>query len=146
MQTPVRSLAMVFGIGLSLSAPGACTGPAHDTRPTPGSVARYPHAADRFVRLVRAQLTAPDAVAAEQAIMCEGERMSRALGDAEAFERIRSALDTAYGGASDSAALRRVSRALAGHALGTGNHVCDSLIAAADRAGPIVPVRRAFTP
>jgi len=92
--------------------------------------------------LVRKQLSARDPVAAEQEILCETERMSHALGDAEAFERIRSALDTAYLRQNDSVSLARVARALAGHALGTGEGVCDSLIAAADSVDPIVPVRQ----
>jgi len=91
---------------------------------------------------VRQQLAAEDPLQAEQQILCEGERMSRTLGDREAAERIRSALDTAYRRKKDSVALPGISRALAGHALGTEGHVCDSLIAAADSVDPIVPVRQ----
>jgi hypothetical protein len=109
-------------------------------------VEQYPHAADRFMLLVRKQLSDPDPARVEQEMMCEGDRMSRALGEAEAEARIRAALDTAYLHHSDSVALRRVSSALAGRVLGTGDHVCDSLIAAADRTDPIVPVRQPERP
>jgi len=79
-------------------------------------------------------------------MMCEGERMSRALGARQAAARISSALDTAYPYHDDTIALQRIANALAGHALGTGDHVCDSLIAAADRTDPIVPVRQPARP
>lgn len=128
-------------------ASGACTGPARDAaHPLPHSVERYPRAADRFLILVREQLSAPDPVHVEQEIMCEGERMSRALGEAETSVRIRSALDTAYLRHSDSVAFQRVGRALEGHMLGTSDGVCDALIAAADSVDPIVPVRRPAPP
>lgn len=123
-------------------ASGACQRPAHDTaRATLRSLQQYPHAADRFMLLVRKQLLDPDPVFVEQQIMCETDRMSRALGEAEAEARILTALDTAYLRHDDSVALQRVSSALAGRVLGTGDQVCDSLIAAADRTDPIVPVR-----
>lgn len=96
--------------------------------------------------LVRKQLSDADPVRTEQEMMCEGERMSRALGATEAAARISGALDTAYRTHDDSLALERVSRALAGRVLGTGDHVCDSLIAAADRTDPIVPVSRPEPP
>jgi len=130
-----------------LFASGACKRPAHKTEHTlPHSVAHYPHAADRFILLVRKQLTAPDPAEVEQEIMCEGERVSRVLGDAEKSIRLRSALDTAYSRRVDSLAFQRVGRALEGRVLGTGDHVCDSLIAAADRTDPIVPVRQQERP
>lgn len=132
---------------LASFASGACERPAHDANsPARRSATQYPHAADRFIQLVRKQLTAPNPAAVEQEIMCEGERMSRALGDAETSIRIRSALDTAYPRRSDSLAFQRVGRALEGHVLGTGDHVCDSLIAAADSVEPIVPVRQPERP
>lgn len=72
--------------------------------------------------------------------------MSRVLGPAEAAARVRGALDTAYLHHDDTLALQRIGRALAGRVIGTGNHVCDSLIAAADRTDPIVPVRQPARP
>lgn len=132
---------------LASVASGACERPAHDVeRHVPSSVAQYPYAADRFVQLVRKQLTARNPAEVEQEIMCEGERISRALGDAETSLRIRSALDTAYGRRSDSLSFQQVGKALEGHVLGTGGHVCDSLIAAADSVDPIVPVRQPGRP
>jgi len=107
---------------------------------------QYPRAADRFILLVRKQLTAADPAEVEQQILCEAERVSRALGDAETSIRLRSALDTAYARRSDSLLFERVGRSLAGRVLGTGDHVCDSLIAAADRIDPIVPVRQTAPP
>ena len=133
-------------IAASLYASGACKRPAHDPPIVQESVAQYPRAADRFMLLVHKQLSDSDPVRVEQEMMCEGERMSRALGPGEAAARIRGALDTAYLHHDDSLALPRVARALAGHALSTGNHVCDSLIAAADRTDPIVPVRQPELP
>lgn len=130
----------------SLSASGACERPAHAPPGRSRSVAQYPHAADRFMLLVRKQLADPDPVQVEQEMMCEGERMSRALGAAEAAGRISGALDTAYLHHDDTVALQRVARELAGRALGTGGHVCDSLIAAADSVEPIVPVRQPERP
>jgi len=131
----------------TLFAPGACKRPAHDAPHTHSRAATdYPRAADRFILLVRKQLTDPDPVRIEQEMMCEGERMSRALGARQAAARISSALDTAYPYHEDTIALQRVANALAGRALGTGDHVCDSLIAAADRIDPIVPVRQAAPP
>lgn len=128
-------------------ASGACQRPAHDAaRARARSLEQYPRAADRFILLVRKQLWDPDPVSVEQQMMCESERMSRALGAAEAEVRILTALDTAYLHHDDSVALERVGRALAGHVLGTGNDVCDSLIAAADRTDPIVPVRQPGRP
>ncbi|HEY7896625.1 MAG TPA: hypothetical protein VIC24_17100 [Gemmatimonadaceae bacterium] len=76
----------------------------------------------------------------EQEAICETERMALALGYEEAGLRIHSALDTAYLTARDSVAFGRVERMLGGQSLGTGDHVCDSLIAAADREDPIVPI------
>jgi|SRR5579872_2279307 len=138
-----RKLTMV----IALVAPGACQRPAHNSRsPVPSSVAQYPHAADRFILLVRQQLTAPDPAEVEQQILCEAERVSHTLGEAETSIRLRSALDTAYARRSDSLLFERVSRSLAGRVLGTGDHVCDSLIAAADRIDPIVPVRQPAPP
>jgi hypothetical protein len=96
--------------------------------------------------LVRKQLSDPDPARVEQEMMCEGERMSRALGAAEAAARVSDALDTAYPQHDDTVALQRVARALAGRTIGTGDHVCDSLIAAADRTDPIVPVRQQERP
>lgn len=96
--------------------------------------------------LVRKQLLDPDPVWVEQEMMCESERMSRALGTSEAAARVSDALDTAYLHHEDSVALRRVAQALGGLTLGTGDHVCDSLIAAADRTDPIVPVRQPELP
>jgi len=116
--------------------------PRNSVHSVPQSVTRYPHATDRFVNLVRQQLTSRDPVVVEQEIMCEGVRISRVLGDAETSIRIRSALDTAYVRRIDSLAFRRVAQALEGHMLGTGGHVCDSIIAAADSVDPIVPVRQ----
>ena len=134
-------------IAASLYASGACSRPAHDAaRQRPQSVAEYPHAADRFMLLVRKQLLDPDPVWVEQEMMCESERMSRALGTSEAAARVSDALDTAYLHHEDSVALRRVAQALGGLTLGTGDHVCDSLIAAADRTDPIVPVRQPELP
>lgn len=131
----------------SLFASGACKRPARDaSHGSPRSGALYPHAADRFMLLARKQLSEADPTLVEQEMMCEGERMSRALGAAEAAVRISGALDTAYRNHNDSVALERVSRALAGRVLGTGGHVCDSLIAAADRTDPIVPVSRPDPP
>jgi hypothetical protein len=65
--------------------------------------------------------------------------MGRALGFKEAALRVRTALDTAYRTARDSIALGRVERLLGGQSFGDGE-VCDSLIAAADREEPIVPI------
>lgn len=122
-------------------ASGACKRPAHSAaQQPPQSVKKYPHAADRFVRLMRRQLSDVDPVRTEQEAVCETERMALALGDKEAARRVRTALDTTYTTARDSLAFGRVDRALAGHSFGTGDHVCDSLIAAADREEPIVPV------
>ncbi|HKV52982.1 MAG TPA: hypothetical protein VJO52_17425 [Gemmatimonadaceae bacterium] len=133
-------MAAVGGIVWSVAS-GACYRPAPDARQeTPASVARYPHAADRFARLMRRQLSDVDPVLTEQQIICEGERIAITLGDAEASLRIRTALDTAYRTARDSSAFARVERLLGGHSFGTGDHVCDSLIAAADREDPIVPI------
>lgn len=92
------------------------------------------------MRLVRRQLSDVDPVRTEQEVICETERMGRTLGYEEAGVRIRSALDTAYRSTHDSLALGRVERELGGHSLGDGDHVCDSLIAAADREEPIVPI------
>jgi len=132
---------------IALFAPGACQRPAHNSRSSvPSRVVQYPRAADRFILLVRKQLTAADPAEVEQQILCEAERVSRALGDAETSIRLRSALDTAYARRSDSLLFERVSRSLAGRVLGTGDHVCDSLIAAADRIDPIVPVRQTAPP
>lgn len=131
----------------SLYASGACRRPAHDAlRPRPQSVAQYPRAADRFMLLVRKQLSDPNPVWVEQEMMCESERISRALGASEAAARVSDALDTAYTHHEDTLSLQRVARALAGRTLGTGDHVCDSLIAAADRTDPIVPVRQPERP
>jgi len=81
---------------MPLFAPGACKRPARDaSRTNPRSVEQYPHAVDRFMRLVRKQLSDSDPVSVEQQMMCESERVSRALGAAEAEVRIRTALDTA---------------------------------------------------
>lgn len=96
--------------------------------------------------LVRKQLSDRDPARVEQELMCEGERISRVLGAPEAAARISSALDTAYLHHEDTVALRRVAQALGGLTLGTGDHVCDSLIAAADRTDPIVPVRQPELP
>jgi hypothetical protein len=130
-----------------LLASGACQRPAHDAaRASPQSLEQYPHAVDRFMQLVRKQLSDSDPVSVEQQMMCESERVSRALGAAEAEARILTALDTAYMHRDDSVALQRIGRAMAGRVLGTGDHVCDSLIAAADRTDPIVPVRQPARP
>ena len=130
-----------------LLASGACERPARDAvRASPRSVEQYPHAVDRFMQLARKQLSASDPVSVEQQMMCESERVSRALGAAEAEARILTALDTAYLHHDDSVALQRVGQAMAGRVLGTGDHVCDSLIAAADRIDPIVPVRQPAPP
>ena len=140
-----RTLRVVFFV--ASFAPGACERPAHDVkRQVPHSLALYPHATDQFVVLVRKQLTAADPAAVEQEIMCEGERLSRVLGDAETSIRLRSALDTAYPRHIDSLSFQRVERSLAGRVLGTGDHVCDSLIARADSVDPIVPVRHPQRP
>ena len=136
---PCRWFALAVGIASS-GAPGACTGPARDPGPPPPSVTHYPRAADRFMMLIRRQLTDADPVQTEQEINCEGERMVRALGPGEAAARIRSALDTAYPHHRDSVALVRVGRMLGGLSFGADPDVCDSLIAAADRVDPIVPV------
>ena len=146
MSVTVRTSRLIL-ILTSLSTSGACKRPAHEAaRVAPHSVAEYPRAADRFTLLVRKQLSDPDPVRVEQETMCEGERMSRVLGASEAAARISDALDTAYLHHDDTVALRRVARALAGRTLGTGDHVCDSLIAAADRTDPIVPVRQPARP
>ena len=131
----------------TLFAPGACKRPAHDALHTQSrATTEYPRAADRFILLVRKQLDDSDPVRVEQEMMCEGERMSRALGARQAAARISGALDTAYPYHEDTIALQRIAKALAGRVLGTGDHVCDSLIAAADRIDPIVPVRQPAPP
>ncbi|HXE61406.1 MAG TPA: hypothetical protein VN607_11905 [Gemmatimonadaceae bacterium] len=132
-------MAKVLGIACCL-APGACKRPAHNGgQPAPHSVAQYPHAIDRFIGLVRRQLSDVDPLQTEQELTCESERIARSLGGAEALARIRTALDTAYPRRSDTVALGMLEQHLAGHSFGAGNHVCDSLIAAANREEPIVP-------
>lgn len=137
----LRDLLVAGSIASSMASGGGCTGSARKpAEAVPHSVARYPHAADRLIRLVRRQLSDADPVRTEQEAICETERMALALGYEEAGVRIRTALDTAYLTARDSLAFGRVERLLGGQTLGTGDHVCDSVIAAADREDPIVPV------
>jgi len=125
-------------------APGACNRPARRRAvPAPQSVAQYPRAADRLIRLVRRQLSDENPARTEQEVVCETERMAATLGYKEAALRVRTALDTAYLTARDSTALGRVERLLGGRSFGDGNHVCDSLIAAANREEPIVPEKQA---
>lgn len=145
MAVAVHSGRLVLAVA-TLCASGACKRPAHDAPRTPSSVTAYPRAADRFMLLVRKQLSDADPARVEQEMMCEGERMSRALGAAEAATRIGDALDTAYVSRADTFALRRVADSLAGRTFGTGDHVCDSLIARADSVDPIVPVRHPERP
>lgn len=135
---------LVAGSVVSGLASDACKDSRREAVRAPSrSVAQYPHAADRLIRLVRRQLSDVDPVRTEQEAICETDRMALALGYDEASARIRTALDTAYRTARDSFALGRVERILGGHSLGDGDHVCDSLIAAADREEPIVPGRTA---
>lgn len=137
---PIGILIATIGIVSSIGS-SSCTRSAHDvTHEDPRSVAKFPRAADRFIRLVRRQLTDVDPARTEQEVVCETDRMGIALGYKEAALRVRTALDTAYLTARDSIALGRVQRLLGGQAFGDGDHVCDSLIAAADREDPIIPI------
>ena len=104
---------------------------------TPSSVARYPHAADRFTTLVRRQLSARDPVRAEQEVLCETDRMARALGEREALLRVQTALDTVYRTRADSNAVPGLDRQLGGRVFTAGGAACDSMIAAWDSVAPI---------
>ncbi len=104
---------LVAGSVVSGLASDACKDSRREAVRAPSrSVAQYPHAADRLIRLVRRQLSDVDPVRTEQEAICETDRMALALGYDEASARIRTALDTAYRTARDSFALGRVERHL----------------------------------
>jgi hypothetical protein len=142
MHRTVR-VVLVAGCIVPLMLCGACKHPLPKAAQASWSVARYPRAADRLIGLVRRQLSDANPVRTEQEVICETERLAAALGYEEASARVRGALDTAYRDRRDSLALERVGRMLGGQALGTGDGVCDSLNAAANREDHIVSPRTA---
>ncbi len=100
----------------------------------------YPHAADRYARLLRRQLMDPDPEEVQQELACEDWRLSRVLGVDESTLRVVGVRDTVLATVSARAAHVRVQRMVAGRSYEMGGALCDSLNAIADREDLIVKV------
>ncbi|HVA57077.1 MAG: hypothetical protein WBQ26_02910 [Gemmatimonadaceae bacterium] len=109
-------------------------------RGTPTTLRTFPHAADRYARLLRQQLTDSNPLDLEQQLTCETVRMERALGSREAVLRIEGVHDSIYAKPEAQAQRQRIRAARAGHSFEFGGPLCDSLNAIADREDPIVKV------
>lgn len=119
-----------------------CTACAEPERPSgrSWSVRTHPRAADRYARLERAFLTAADAPAAKQALVCEHARLADALGPLEAGRRIAGVDDSLLRASAARAAFERADAASGMHAYEMAGRLCNSLKAAAEREdGPIRP-------
>lgn len=106
----------------------------------------YPHAADRYARLLRRQLMDPDPVEVEQELSCEQVRMIGALGGDEATLRVVRVEDSVWATAAGRAARPRVLRMVSGQSYQVSGPLCDSLNTIANREDPIVPADTSHTP
>ena len=104
------------------------------------TVATHPHAADRYARLLRRQLTDSNLVAVQEQLSCEAARLAEALGPEEATLRIIGVEDSTYRTPADRAARARVDEIISGRSYEVYGASCDSLNAVADREDPIVKV------
>jgi len=104
------------------------------------TLATYPHAADRYARLLRRQLTAPHPIDVQQEITCEMGRLADSLGGDEMQLRIAGVQDSIYRTPAARAARARVEKLIWGRSYEVNGPLCDSLNAIADREDPIVRV------
>ena len=108
----------------------------------------YPHAADRYARLLRRQLIDPDPVEVQQELACEDWRLSRVLGVDESTLRVVGVRDTVLATVSARAAHVRVQRMVAGRSYEMGGrsaiHSTPSPIARIPSSRSTRPNRRAI--
>ncbi len=110
------------------------------------SLRTYPHALDRYARILRGQLVDPEPVKVEQELACEGSRISDLLGVDEATRRMKGVRDSVLANPRDRAAHERVLRLLSDQVIQYSGPLCDSLNAIADREDPIVRIDTALAP
>lgn len=114
--------------------------------PSPGpkgpskTLATYPHAADRYARLLRRQLTSTNPIAFQDSLSCEASRLVDSLGPDEMRLRLQAVEDSTYRSSADSQARVRVDGAVSGRSYEASGAFCDSVNAIADREDPIVRV------
>ncbi len=132
MTRRVRHLVL---LGLLLTACGEPRpkGPSH-------TLTTYPHAADRYARLLRRQLSDSNPIALQQQLSCEAARLIDSLGPDEMQLRVAGVEDSVYRTPAARAARTRVDQVISGRSYEVGGPVCDSLNAIADREDPIVKV------
>jgi hypothetical protein len=82
---------------------------------------------ERYVALQRARITAKDPVAAQQATLCEGLRISILVGEDRTSEVIQAALHRAFPPEQEKAVLARFDSQLAGKAYGVSNEECAAM-------------------
>ena len=139
MRRPPCWLPLALPTALALAA--ACEGrreapPARGGQPYAGG--EVPPGADRYARLVREFLTAPDPPAVHQRLTCELWRMAQVLETNEAISRAAWAKAAVVRTRADSAAYERADAASGMRAYQVSGPLCDSLNAVADREdGPI---------
>ena len=106
----------------------------------PRTLATYPHAADRYARLLQRQLTDSNPIEVQQELSCEAGRLVDVLGGDEMRLRITGVEDSVYRTPAARAARARVEEIVSGRSYEVGGALCDSLNAIADREDPIVKV------
>jgi hypothetical protein len=126
----------------TLCAVAGCGDAPHRGRST--TTTTQPHAADRYARLLREQLTATDPVAIEQQLTCEARRIGQAFGAAESRVRLHVVEDSVLRTLEERALHRRVRTLVAGRSYETDGSLCDSLNATADQELPLIPTTPSF--
>lgn len=82
---------------------------------------------ERYVTLQRARITAQDPVAAQQATLCEGLRISILVGEARTNEVIQAAMHRAFPPAQEKAVSALFDSQLGGNVYGVTNEGCAAM-------------------
>ena len=109
-----------------------------DCRGSSTTVSNQPHAADRYARLLRRQLTDGDPMAVHREISCEVGRIAAMFGGDETKRRLTPVRDSIV--RSDRRRDYQIDSILAGHTFEVSGPLCDSLNAIANREAPLKPI------